>query len=81
MDIEQLDKHRNILKNSYRSGITKTYEWRLQELQNIRKFLIECEQEILDALSQDLGRCQLEAWVMDYAGTLNEVDLLIRNLK
>jgi aldehyde dehydrogenase (NAD+) len=81
MNIEELDNHRLKLKNSFRSGVTKTYEWRLQELQKVKSFLIDCEEEILAALKQDLGRCRLESWSMDYAGTLNEVETMIRNLK
>jgi hypothetical protein len=81
MNIEELDNHRTTLKNSYRSGVTKSYEWRLHELNRLKNFLVNCENEILDALKADLGRCQLEAWSMDYAGTLNEVDMMIKNLK
>jgi aldehyde dehydrogenase (NAD+) len=81
MNIEELDSHRTTLKNSYRSGVTKSYEWRLQELNKVRNFLINCETEIINALKADLGRCKLEAWSMDYAGTLNEVDTMIKNLK
>lgn len=53
------------LQKSFKSGKTKSYEWRLSQLQSLRKMIEEREKDILEALYKDLSKPQLEAYVSE----------------
>jgi len=44
------------LQKSFDSGMIKSYEWRLSQLESITKMLEEKEKEITEALYKDLGK-------------------------
>ncbi|XP_061350237.1 aldehyde dehydrogenase family 3 member F1-like [Gastrolobium bilobum] len=57
------------MREYYESGKTKEASWRESQLKGLRRFLIEKEEGILNALMQDLGKHQIEAF-RDEIGTL-----------
>jgi len=53
------------LRNCFDSGRTKSYEWRVSQLEAIFKLLKENEKEITEALYKDLAKPQFEAFVSE----------------
>lgn len=69
------------LRSTYNSGRTRPYEWRLRQLDAIRKMLVDREDEILDALHVDLGRPRLESFIGETGFMVKEVDHARRHLR
>lgn len=42
----------------FRTGKTRSYDFRLKNLKGVRKFLVEREKEIVSAFETDLGKCR-----------------------
>lgn len=53
------------LRNNFNTGRTKSYEWRISQLQNIAKMIDEKERSITEALYQDLSKPELEAFLAE----------------
>eukprot|EP00928_Gymnodinium_smaydae_P015234 TRINITY_DN15597_c0_g1_i1.p1 TRINITY_DN15597_c0_g1~~TRINITY_DN15597_c0_g1_i1.p1 ORF type:complete len:536 (-),score=123.54 TRINITY_DN15597_c0_g1_i1:285-1892(-) len=81
LDIRRLEEAHAKLKATFATGRTKTYEWRLAQLQGINRLLRENMDGLVAALGADLGRPKLEAVVAEAAGVVGDVDLIIANLK
>jgi aldehyde dehydrogenase (NAD+) len=69
------------LRNTFKSGKTKSYDWRMSQLRLIQKMVKENEPVILDALRQDLGRCPMESMAMDLMIVLTEIKEALKNLE
>lgn len=50
------------LRTTFRSGRTRGLAWRKAQLQAILKLLAENEEEIFEALKQDLGKHPVESY-------------------
>lgn len=50
------------LRTTFRSGRTRSVAWRKAQLQAILKLLDENEEEIFEALKQDLGKHPVESY-------------------
>lgn len=53
------------LRTNFNTGRTKSYEWRISQLQNIAKMIDEKEKAITEALHQDLSKPELEAFLAE----------------
>jgi len=53
------------LRSNFNSGRTKSYEWRISQLQNIARMIDEKEKCITEALYQDLSKPELEAFLAE----------------
>ena len=53
------------LRESFNSGRTKSYEWRISQLKSIEKMIDENEKEITEALHKDLSKPELEAFIAE----------------
>mmetsp|Transcript_16914 Transcript_16914/g.37174 ORF Transcript_16914/g.37174 Transcript_16914/m.37174 type:complete len:527 (-) Transcript_16914:76-1656(-) len=72
---------RDSLRATFRSGRTRSYEWRLKQLQNFERMFLEQEKAITAALAEDLGRPPYEAILCEIGGTINELRFMMDNLK
>ena len=68
------------LRNSFRENKTKSYKWRIEQLKQLKKLLIENEKDLADALFKDLGRPNFEAVATDLVPLIVEIDFAISNL-
>jgi aldehyde dehydrogenase (NAD+) len=68
------------LRETYKTGRTRTVEWRKQQLQAMERLVVDNEQAIAAALAQDLGRKPFEAWLADIAGTATEARVAAKNV-
>lgn len=55
----------NELRKTFNSGKTKSYEWRISQLESISKMIDEKEKEIVEALHRDLSKPELEAFLSE----------------
>lgn len=53
------------LRKNFNSGRTKSYEWRISQLESIAKMLQEKEKDIIDALKKDLSKPAFEAFISE----------------
>jgi aldehyde dehydrogenase (NAD+) len=60
------------LRETFRTGRTKSIEWRKRQLEAMEKLVLENEEAIAAALEQDLGRKPFEAWLADIASVAGE---------
>jgi aldehyde dehydrogenase (NAD+) len=69
------------LRKMFGSGVTRSYDWRREQLQQLRRMLVEQEAAIQQALADDLGKSGFEAYATEIAPALAETDLALRSLK
>jgi aldehyde dehydrogenase (NAD+) len=69
------------LRTSVQSGVTSTFEWRRQQLGELRRLVVEGESAFGDALAADLGKPRTESWLTDLAFITSEIDFALRHLR
>ncbi|XP_021734639.1 aldehyde dehydrogenase family 3 member H1-like isoform X2 [Chenopodium quinoa] len=69
------------LRQQYDSGKTKTYEWRVAQLEGIAKMVDEREKDIIEALNKDLSKPEFEAFVAEINMIKSACKLAIKELK
>lgn len=60
--MESLGRDLKNVRKYFGSGKTKEASWRESQLKGLHSFLVEREQEILNALKRDLGKHCVEAF-------------------
>src|SRR5687768_14199362 len=70
----------NSLRQTFQSGRTQAYSWRMQQLARLKEMLLERETEFTDALHADLGKCRAEAWCTEISVLLTEIDYARKRL-
>ncbi len=68
-------------RNYFDAGHTRSYEFRLGQLQQLKKALQNNEQAIFDALQKDLGKSNVEAYTTELGIVLTEISLHLKKLK
>lgn len=69
------------LRETFRSGITRTYEWRIQQLRQLVRLLDENEQRFVDALRQDSGKSEFTTFAGEILFVRAEAMHAIKHLK
>ncbi|XP_021772609.1 aldehyde dehydrogenase family 3 member H1-like isoform X1 [Chenopodium quinoa] len=69
------------LRQEYNSGKTKTYEWRVAQLEGISRMVDEREKDIIEALNTDLSKPEFEAFVAEINMIKSACKLAIKELK
>jgi len=70
-----------LIKNTFATGKTKPLTWRIEQLTQIRKMVVEQQDKIFAAMQEDLGRCDMESWTAELGGVISEVDHSLKHLK
>lgn len=70
----------NALQQYFKTGASKTYEFRKQQLQNLQKAIEENEIEIYEALYVDLKKSKEECWITENGFVLGELKHTIKKL-
>lgn len=73
---EQLARH----QQCFSSNITRDLAWRKQQLQQIKRLVLENEHELLAALQTDLGKPAQEAWITEVSYVTGDVDHVCKRL-
>lgn len=66
---------------AFKTGKTKSYEFRSQQLVNLKRFLKDEEKEIAAALAKDLHRSAFEAAVCEVVTSTLDIDYVLKNLR
>lgn len=65
----------------FRSNATKSYEFRITQLKNLRNAIEKNEENILNALTMDLGKPVFEAFTAEIGVVYQELNHAIKNLQ
>ncbi|MDJ0712096.1 MAG: aldehyde dehydrogenase family protein [Woeseiaceae bacterium] len=69
------------LKSVFETERTMSLAWRSEQLTALERMMLECEQEIMDALNADLGKHALEAWSTEISYVAGDAAYCRKNLK
>lgn len=72
-----IDNELKKLRETFKTGRTKSLEWRVQQLNAMKKLLIDNEKAIIDAVKNDLGRCSFETVLCELSPLLLEIEDLL----
>ncbi len=61
-------------------GLLRTRDQREAQLRALRRFLVECEDELVTALRDDLGKPPIEAYSTEIGFTIGEIDHIVSKL-
>lgn len=68
-------------KKYFQTGVTKTYEFRIEQLKKLQKMIQSYEKEILEALHKDLKKHAFEAYTNEVGFTLDSIAYNIKSLR
>jgi len=69
------------LSNYFKSGKTKDYSFRKQQLLNLKKAILDNEEELYKCLYTDLKKSKEEVWVTETGFVLTEINDALKHLK
>jgi len=69
------------LRTTFDSGVTRSLEWRHEQLDGLIRFCDEQGDALIDAIASDLGRPWLEAYAADIGTTAAEIKHLRKNVE
>ena len=69
------------LRATFESGVTRSLEWRQEQLDALIRFCDEQEEALIEAIVSDLGRPWLEAYAADIGTTAAEIKHLRKNVE
>ena len=69
------------LKTTFEQGTSRGLAWRLVQLQQLKKMLIEQEAIFLSALKSDLAKSEQEAWTSEIGFLVTDIEHSIKHLK
>ena len=64
----------------FNRGETRSYEFRRQQLKNLKSVILKYEQELYAALASDLRKSQEESWVTELGFVISEINAALRHL-
>ncbi len=70
----------NAISDFYKTGATKSYEFRKKQLEKLRDVVVSNEQEIYKALYKDLRKSPEECWITENGFLLAEINHAIKEL-
>ena len=65
----------------FRTGETLPVAWRIKQLKRLKEAVIAHQQEFMDALAEDLGRSELEAYLCDVGPIIVEINEMLSGLR
>ncbi|WP_207625664.1 aldehyde dehydrogenase [Niastella populi] len=80
MNPEMMQQKLQRLRAFYESGATRTLAYRIQQLQLLKKAILQYEQSLYNALHGDLKRSPEESWVTELGVVMAEINLALRSL-
>lgn len=68
------------LRSTFRTGRTKSLDWRLSQLQALKKLMLEGRNDLCEGLKRDLGKSAMEGWVTECNLIEAEIQTFLDNL-
>ena len=78
--VEDVQEQAKRMYKYFIAAKTVTPEFRIEQLQKLRNYISEHEDEILEALNKDLGKSPFEGLITEIGMVYSEIDLCIKNL-
>ena len=69
------------MRDYFETGVTKNYNFRLEQLQKLKACVQKYEIEIFEALHKDLHKSKEECWITENGFFLSEIGIAIKKLK
>ena len=69
------------MRRYFKSGATKPYAFRKEQLKKLKQSILSHEQDLYDALYADLKKSKEEVWVTETGMLMAEINEAIKNLK
>jgi aldehyde dehydrogenase (NAD+) len=69
------------LRGTFTTGVTRPVEWRRRQLGQLRRMLGDEDRTLTDAMAEDLGKPETEAWLTDVAAIRRDIDGIARHLQ
>ena len=69
------------LRSTFNTGKTRSAQWRIQQLQQLKKMTLDNQDKIAEALEADLGKCQQESWLAEISYMTVEIDHTLKHLR
>jgi aldehyde dehydrogenase (NAD+) len=69
------------LRHEFRSGVLRDVGQRQTQLRQLRRMLVEHEDDLTEALATDLGKSSIEAYSTEIGFTIGEIDHALRHLR
>ena len=75
--------HQIVLKQRefFNSGITLDLKFRKEQLKKLREAILDNQQQIIAALHEDLGRCDVESYFCDVGDVVMEINEYLKGMK
>ena len=68
-------------RDFFATGQTLSIKFRKEQLKKLKQAIIDNQQQIIDALAIDLGRCAVESYFCDIGDVVMEIDEYVHGLK
>jgi aldehyde dehydrogenase (NAD+) len=69
------------LRRTFDAGLTRPLDWRREELRSFQRLLADGEDELLEAMRDDMGKPAVEARLTDLSVVAAEIGVMLRNLE
>lgn len=69
------------LRTTYATGMTRSFSWRQQQLEALDKLIVEHEEELLQALADDLGKSKTEGWLTEVGFLRSDIKHTLKHLR
>jgi aldehyde dehydrogenase (NAD+) len=71
----------NALRANFKTGITRPYAFRIEQLKKIKAAIYKYENELYEALYKDLKKSKEESWVTELGMVVSEISAMEKELK
>jgi len=68
-------------KEFFNSNKTKEVKFRVEQLQKLKKILLENENKLYEAIYEDFGKSKYETYISEISQIYHEINLFIKNIK
>lgn len=69
------------MRHYYDSGVTRSFQFRKEQLQHLKRALLKHEQALHEALHADLKKSPEESWVTETGFLLSEINAALKHLR
>lgn len=68
---EHITSELNRLRTTFKTGLTRSVEWRIAQIDGLIRFAKDNADDLLAAMATDLGRPEIEGWAADISSSIN----------
>ncbi|MFT4993954.1 MAG: aldehyde dehydrogenase (NAD+) [Paraglaciecola sp.] len=69
------------LKDYFSDGKTKSLAWRVDQLEQLKRMMLEQQNQFINSLKQDLNKSKLESWSSEVGFVIGDIEHTLKHLK